>query len=298
MFRKIGRTFKEAFWGLTHHLAMAISTANAITITLVLVSVLTVLIANVSQITYDVEDDIQLYVKIEKSVEDSEIEAMQSKVSRIAGVENVEYSDADAELDRFIAAYGESGEMYEVYRDDNPLSRVFIVKIADGYSLADVSKQISTVDGIESVDFGGATVEDFVKLLNGTRKVGLVFALALTLLAIFLIYNTIKITINSRKEEIGIMRLVGATNGYIRSPLVLEGIFIGILGALIPILLTIFGYQYIYTTMDGQLVSGILKLLPVFPFTLYVSGFILAMGILVGLVGSYLSASRYLRWKR
>ncbi len=298
MFRRIGRTFKEAFWGLTHHLAMAISTANAITITLVLVSVLTVLIANVSQITYDVEDDIQLYVKIEKSVEDSEIEAMQSKVSRIAGVENVEYSDADAELDRFIAAYGESGEMYEVYRDDNPLSRVFIVKIADGYSLADVSKQISTVEGIESVDFGGATVEDFVKLLNGTRKVGLVFALALTLLAIFLIYNTIKITINSRKEEIGIMRLVGATNGYIRAPLVLEGIFIGILGALIPILLTIFGYQYIYTTMDGQLVSGILKLLPVFPFTLYVSGFILAMGMLVGLVGSYLSASRYLRWKR
>jgi cell division transport system permease protein len=298
MFRRIGRTFKEAFWGLTHHLAMAISTANAITITLVLVSVLTVLIANVSQITYDVEDDIQLYVKIEKSVEDSEIEAMQSKVSRIAGVENVEYSDADAELDRFIAAYGESGKMYEVYRDDNPLSRVFIVKIADGYSLADVSKQISTVEGIESVDFGGATVEDFVKLLNGTRKVGLVFALALTLLAIFLIYNTIKITINSRKEEIGIMRLVGATNGYIRAPLVLEGIFIGILGALIPILLTIFGYQYIYTTMDGQLVSGILKLLPVFPFTLYVSGFILAMGMLVGLVGSYLSASRYLRWKR
>ena len=298
MFRRIGRTFKEAFWGLTHHLAMAISTANAITITLVLVSVLTVLIANVSQITYDVEDDIQLYVKIEKSVEDSEIEAMQSKVSRIAGVENVEYSDADAELDRFIAAYGESGKMYEVYRDDNPLSRVFIVKIADGYSLADVSKQISTVEGIDSVDFGGATVEDFVKLLNGTRKVGLVFALALTLLAIFLIYNTIKITINSRKEEIGIMRLVGATNGYIRAPLVLEGIFIGILGALIPILLTIFGYQYIYTTMDGQLVSGILKLLPVFPFTLYVSGFILAMGMLVGLVGSYLSASRYLRWKR
>lgn len=298
MFRRISRTFKEAFWGLSHHLAMAISTANAITITLVLVSVLTVLITNVGQITYDVEDDIQLYVKIKNDVEDSEIATMQGKVSRIAGVENVEYSDADAELDRFIAAYGEAGKMYEVYRDDNPLSRVFIVKIANGYSLADVSKQISTVDGIDSVDFGGATVEDFVKLLNGTREVGFVFALALTLLAIFLIYNTIKITINSRKEEIGIMRLVGATNGYIRAPLVLEGIFIGILGAIIPILLTIFGYQYIYTTMDGQLVSGILKLLPVFPFTLYVSGFILAMGVLVGLLGSFLSASRYLRWKR
>lgn len=298
MFRKIGHAFKEAFWGLTHHLAMVTSTANAITITLVLVSVLTVLIANVSQITYDVEDDIQLYVKIENEVEDKDIASMQSKISRIAGVENVEYSDADAELDRFIAAYGEAGKIYEIYRDDNPLSRVFIIKIADGYSLAEVSTQISTVEGVNSVDFGGATVEDFVKLLNGTRKVGLIFAGALTLLAIFLIYNTIKITINSRKEEIGIMRLVGATNSYIRAPLVLEGIFIGIIGAIIPILLTIFGYQYIYKSMDGQLVSGILKLLPVFPFTAYVSCFVLAMGILVGLLGSFLSATRYLRWKR
>ena len=298
MFRKIGRSFKEAFWGITHHVAMVISTANAVTITLVLVSVLSLLIANISQITYDVEDDIQLYVKIENEVLDEDIQSIQNKISRIAGVEEIEYSDADNELDRFIAAYGEAGKIYEIYRQDNPLSRVFIIKVANGYSLAELSTQISTVEGIQSVDFGGATVEDFVKLLNGIREVGTIFVIALALLAIFLIYNTIKITINSRKEEIGIMRLVGATNSYIRSPLVLVGMFIGVLGSIIPILLTIFGYNYIYTSLNGQLVSGILKLIDVFPFTLWVSLLVLVAGVTVGVIGSYISATIYLRYKR
>ena len=298
MFRKIGLSFKEAFWGITHHVAMVISTANAVTITLVLVSVLSLLIANISQITYDVEDDIQLYVKIENEVLDEDIQSIQNKISRIAGVEEIEYSDADNELDRFIAAYGEAGKIYEIYRQDNPLSRVFIIKVANGYSLAELSTQISTVEGIQSVDFGGATVEDFVKLLNGIREVGTIFVIALALLAIFLIYNTIKITINSRKEEIGIMRLVGATNSYIRSPLVLEGMFIGVLGSIIPILLTIFGYNYIYTSLNGQLVSGILKLIDVFPFTLWVSLLVLVAGVTVGVIGSYISATIYLRYKR
>ena len=298
MFRKIGRSFKEAFWGITHHVAMVISTANAVTITLVLVSVLSLLIANISQITYDVEDDIQLYVKIENEVLDEDIQSIQNKISRIAGVEEIEYSDADNELDRFIAAYGEAGKIYEIYRQDNPLSRVFIIKVANGYSLAELSTQISTVEGIQSVDFGGATVEDFVKLLNGIREVGTIFVIALALLAIFLIYNTIKITINSRKEEIGIMRLVGATNSYIRSTLVLEGMFIGVLGSIIPILLTIFGYNYIYTSLNGQLVSGILKLIDVFPFTLWVSLLVLVAGVTVGVIGSYISATIYLRYKR
>ena len=285
MFRKIGRSFKEAFWGITHHVAMVISTANAVTITLVLVSVLSLLIANISQLTYDVEDGIQLLAdgKIENEVLDEDIQSIQNKISRIAGVEEIEYSDADNELDRFIAAYGEAGKIYEIYRQDNPLSRVFIIKVANGYSLAELSTQISTVEGIQSVDFGGATVEDFVKLLNGIREVGTIFVIALALLAIFLIYNTIKITINSRKEEIGIMRLVGATNSYIRSPLVL---------------LTIFGYNYIYTSLNGQLVSGILKLIDVFPFTLWVSLLVLVAGVTVGVIGSYISATIYLRYKR
>ena len=94
------------------------------------------------------------------------------------------------------------------------------------------------------------------------------------------------------------MRLCGANNSYITAPLVLEGIFIGIMGAVVPVLLTIFGYRYVYERMSGQLVSGILKLIPVYPFVYYVSAFALAIGVIVGLIGSMLSANKFLRYKR
>jgi|BioPla2DNA2_1021312.scaffolds.fasta_scaffold03898_6 cell division transport system permease protein len=298
MFRRIGRAFKEAWWGIRHHFAMVSSTAVTITITLVLLSVLSLLIANINQITYDVEEEIQVFVKIDKDVEEKDIDALKTKVGRIAGVSEVVYSDADSELTYFIEQYGEAGKIFEIYRNDNPLSRAFIISVATGFSISEVSKQIELIDGISEVNFGGATIEDFINLLDGTRRVGLIFTASLALLAIYLIYNTIKITIHSRREEIGIMRLVGATNSYIRVPLVLEGIFIGILGSIFPCLLTIFGYKYIYEVMNGQLVSGILKLIDVFPFTLYVSGFVMIVGIFVGWIGSWLSASRSLRWKR
>ncbi len=298
MFRRIGRSFKEAWWGITHHFAMVTSTANAITITLVIVSVLSLLVFNVSQITYDVEEEIQILVKIDKDLDESAIPNLQAKVKRIAGVSEVEYSNPDNELSLFIDKYGEAGKIFEIYRDDNPLSPAFIVTVTQGYTISSVSEQIETIDGIAEVDFGGASIEDFIILLNGVREVGFVLVAALTFLAVFLIYNTIKLTIQSRKDEIGIMRLVGATNSYIRVPLVLEGIFIGILGSIIPVCLTIFGYKYLYETMDGQLVSGILKLIDVFPFTLYVSAIIVAMGVIVGWIGSFMAASKYLRWKR
>lgn len=298
MFRRVGRAFKEAWWGIRHHFAMVSSTAITITITLVILSVLILLIANVNQITHDVEEEIQIFVKIDKDVEEKDIEALKSRVSKIAGVADVVYSDADSELSYFIEHYGEAGEIFEIYRKDNPLSRAFIISVSTGYSISEVSKQIEIIEGIAEVNFGGATIEGFVNLLNGIREVGSIFILFLATLAIVLIHNTIKITIDSRKEEIGIMRLVGATNSYIRVPLVLEGIFIGIMGSIIPCLLTIFGYRFLYEKMNGQLVSGILKLIDVFPFTLYVSGIVLAVGVLVGWIGSWLSASYSLRWKR
>jgi len=299
MFRRISRAFKEAWWGITHHFAMAFSTANAVTLTLILVTVFTVLIANISQITLDVEGDIQIYAPIKEEVLESDLDALRNRIEKIPGVVSVEYSDKEHELQSLINNFGEDGNIFSIYSgDNNPLPRAFLITVGTGYSLAQISSQVELIDGMASATYGGATIEDFIALLSGVRTVGFTFALALTLLAIFLIYNTIKITINSRKEEIGIMRLCGATNSYVSAPLVLEGIFIGVMGSIIPILLTIFGYRYIYERMNGQLISGILKLIPVFPFVIYVSLFALGIGVLVGLIGSMLSANKYLRWKR
>ena len=299
MIRQIGRNFKEAFQGLVRHFAMASSSAIAITITLIIVSALTMIIGNVDRISTSMETEIQIYAKIDNSIADNDIGTLQEQVKAISGVTEVVYSSADNELDRFIEAYGEDGEIFEIYREDNPLSRVFLVKVdSDIASLSTVASKMETIVGIAEVDYGGTTTEDFITILNGTRKVGYIIVLAMTVLAVFLIYNTINLTIDARKDELAIMRFVGASNAYIRNPLVLEGIFIGILGSIAPVLATIFGYNYLYSSFDGKLVTGMLKLMEPYPFVYMVSGFLVILGVAVGLVGSFLAASKTLRWKR
>ena len=299
MFRRIGRAFKEAFWGITHHFAMVSSTANAVTLTLILVGAMTLVIGNVQSISYDVEKSIQLYVTVESSFPEENIGVIEEKIKQTPGVYTVKYSDSDSELDSFIESFGQDGSIFEAYRgENNPLPRAFIVSVTNGYKMSNVSAAIEKIEGISKADYGNSTVEEFRTLLSGVRNVGYVISIALAALAIFLIHNTIRITIDSRKEEIGIMRLVGATNSYIRFPLLLEGMFIGLIGSIIPILLVIFGYKYIYEAFNGQLISGMLKMVPVFPYTIYVSVFVVGIGILVGLIGSLISTNKYLRWKR
>ena len=94
------------------------------------------------------------------------------------------------------------------------------------------------------------------------------------------------------------MRLVGASNGYIRTPFLLEGIFIGLLGAILPIGLVYFGYSYIYTATGGYFFTPLFTLITPQPFLVYISGALAGIAIVVGLIGSYISVSKYLWWKR
>jgi len=298
MFRAIAHDFREAFTGLARHLAMALSAASAVMVTLVLVSVLAIVVANVSQITRNIESDIQIYATIKDDVADDKVDALVQQVKTISGVTGVTFSSKDQELTKFIDSYGDDGKIFEIYRNDNPLKRALYIDVASGSLLSQVSGQIEAISGISKVDFGGTTVESFITVLNDVRFGGMVFVIALTVLAMFLISNTIKMTIYARNKEIGIMRQVGASNGYIRRPFVLEGIFIGLLGALVPIALTIVGYRYLYEALGGQLVSGMLSLLPVKPFAYQLSAILAAIGMTVGLIGSLFSVNRYLRWKR
>jgi len=298
LFRQIGWHFKEAFQGIKSHFAMAFSASTAITITLVLVCILTLLVGNVSLISKALAEDVEIFVSISEEIKEEEINNLKKQISVLEGVIEVTYSDKDAELDRLIASYGDEGEMFEIYRNDNPLSRAFLVKVAQGTSLSKVSEQIGRIRGMSQVEFGGTTTEDFMNLLGSIKEGGIIVVMCLTVLAIFLITNTINITINARKDEIAIMRHVGASNINIKIPYILEGIFIGILGSIIPVVLAIKGYEFIYSAFGGQLVSGILKLIEVKPFVYYVSGFLVLIGVVVGMIGSFISVTRYIRWKR
>lgn len=296
---KLGRHIREGFIGILRHGTMSISAATAVTITLLLVSLFLLLTLNIQQITKNVEESVQIHVKILDTATPEVIDATKTQIIALPGVRLVTFSDKNAELDRFITSFGADGKIFDMYRGaNNPLRNAYLVDVQKSAVLDVLATKIQTLTGIEAVNYGGENTLRLVSMMDSISKGGLILVTILSLLAIFLISNTIKITIHARSVEIYIMRTLGATNHFIRFPFLIEGILIGLLGSLLPILITIFGYQYLYTNLDGVLVSNMLILRPVFPMVYQVSGILAGLAVVVGLTGSFISVTRHLRWKR
>lgn len=296
---RIIRPIKEGLIGLVRHLAMSISSIMAVMVTLFLVSLFLVLNVNLQQISDSVQAKVQIHVQINNEVDLTGIGDLKRSILEISGVVAVEYSDKDDELSHFIESYGEEGKIFEMYRGEkNPLKNAFIIEVTDGNQIENVSNRIKVLPGIESVNYGGLNALKLIDILNSIKDSGLILVLVLGILAIFLITNTIKMSIHSRMNEIQIMRTIGATNGFIRAPFLVEGILIGFFGAIIPIIISIVGYKYLFDSMNGVLLSSIFVLKPVFPFVYQLSYLLILLGVLVGLLGSFISVSRYLRTVR
>ncbi len=296
---RIFRHIKQGFLGVFRHFALAFSSISSMTVTLLLMSIFIILNQNINQVTHQIEENISLYVQIEEGTKEKEIEELKSEINKISKVSNVMFSDKHEELEVFIEDRGEEGEeLFGGFRGkDNPFLDTFIITIKTGSQVKDISDKIESLDGIHSVSYGGEATQKLLDIMENIRNIGFSFVLVLGAIAIFLIANTIGATINSRNEEISIMRTVGATNWYIRWPFVIEGIVIGILGSLIPVGLTIYGYTRIYESQALNLDSMFRLVLPD-PMVYQVSAILLIAGASIGAIGSLISVSRRLRWTR
>lgn len=292
------RHIKEGFVAVKRHFGMDLSSSTAITVTLLLVGVFVVLAANLTSLTLEIEDSISLVSLIDYDVTDyGQIKAMKSSIESLEGVGKVDYRTKDQEFDFYNETYPDMIEFSELYREDNPFHDTFIVYLDDGTFIDDVKANISNMNGISSVEDGGDNTYTLINALQSVRLFGFIFVIALVCVAAYLIYNTIKIAISSRQDEIAIMRNVGAKNSYIRAPFLVEGIIIGVIGSILPIAIIIGGYYYIFQRTGGN-VFGVLTLLTPMPFILLVSACLLIIGVFVGFIGSYISVCKYLRLTR
>ena len=297
VFRRFFRHIKEGFLGVKRHFGMAVSSSSAVTITLLLVGVFAVFAINLGYLTQEIEESISLVALIDYDANSNRINTMKDSISKMDGVDNVVYRTKDEEFDFYTKAYPDMVEFSELYRQDNPFHDTFIIYLNDGTNMENVKKAVGDLSGISSVEDGGSNTYTLINILHVTRNAGGVLILALVGLAIYLIYNTIKITIATRKDEIWIMRNVGAKNGYIRAPFLVEGIIIGIFGSILPIALIVYVYYRLYE-LTGGVLAGVITLVPVYPFVLYLGIALLVIGVLVGFLGSYISVCKYLRLTR
>ncbi|WP_102342157.1 permease-like cell division protein FtsX [Galactobacillus timonensis] len=294
------RPLKEGFHGVFRHGAMSFSAAVTVTIALSIVSIFLMFTFNMQQFTEGLEQSVQIAVMVDYNYESAEQEdAIQMAISEIPGVTSITYHTKKEEFNYLLDLFDENTrKLYETMDSDNPMHDAFYVEISDGSQLESVADQISQIEGVKSVNFGGSSATTLVRVLRTIRYGGAVLAIALSLLAVALISNTIKLTISARADEIAIMRNVGAKNSFIRSPFLVEGVIIGAMGSIIPMLGTYFGYRYLYQFTGGYVISQMFSLLNPVPFVRQINVALLLIGMAVGFLGSFFSVTRYLRWKR
>ena len=176
---------------------------------------------------------------------------------------------------------------------ENPLYDTYLVKVKNSEKISNTASKIEKIEGVEMVRYGEGMIESLLSIFKIVEKILIVIVVSLVLVTAFLIINTIKIF--SRQEEIEIKRLVGASNFSIKQPFVIEGLFIGVLGSIIPVLVTIYGYSVLYEKTGGILFSKFIQLVEPFPFTFEVSLVLVLIGIVVGMIGSSKAVRKYLK---
>lgn len=294
--RTIRRHFRESFKSISRNGWMTFASISAVTVTLLLVGVFALIMMNLNKLANDMENDVEIRVLVEIIEDPAKAKVAEEKlmdeIKSLPDVQGVVYSSKDQELARLIEEFGEDFSLYE---QSNPLRNVLYVKAADPQQTAVVAKKIEKFDNTYDVIYGEGKVEKLFSFLNTSRNIGLVLILGLLFTAIFLISNTIRITIIARKDEIEIMKLVGATNSFVRIPFVLEGMWLGILGAIIPMAVVTFVYYNIYNILQPKLKGQLLQLLDISPLIYQVNGLLLFLGVFIGVWGSFMSVRKFLK---
>ena len=294
MFRYLKRGLRDSFKSVFRNFSLSVAAVACSTITLILVAVSIIVSYNVDSITKTLESELTIVVYLKKDVPDEQIENLKSSFVKMKNVEEVEFKDND-EWKLEMKEYSETYSTTLDYLEENPLLDSFIVKVKDVNYLKETTDAIREFEYVESANYGEGMAENLISAFGVIEKVPIFIVLALVFVTAFLISNTIKLTIFSRRNEIEIMRLVGTSNSTIKLPFVFEGFILGFLGSIIPILITIYGYVLLYDHFNGYILSPIITLVKPFNFVIYVSLILLVIGCVIGMIGSYRAVRKYLK---
>ena len=295
-FRMLGRSIRDAFKSVFRNFSLSLASISCITITLIIVAVALIGTANVNNFTKVIKEDVTIVVFVDRKADETKVKAIRQRLENLSNVSAIEYKTKQQLREEMeISSSILESTMKDWSEEDNPLKDTFQVKVEDITEIGDTAEKIKAIDGVDSVNYGETMVNRFLDAFRVINKGTMFAVVALIIVTVFLIINTIKLTIFSRKREISIMRLVGASNFTIKMPFVIEGMVLGLIGSIIPILVIIYGYFAGYKHFNGQLYSPLIKLVEPEPFIYQLSGLVLVIGVVVGMIGSYRAVRKYLK---
>lgn len=294
--RMLTRSIRDAFKSVVRNFSLSLASISCITITLIIVALAIIASFNVDNFTKEIEKDMTIVVFMDNESTDDDIKEAETRIKKLSNVEKYTYQSKvdvkeqmQSESDVFKAVLDEWDE------DESPLKDTLQIKVKDVTKIKDTANKIKKMDHVSVVRYGEGYVDKMVTAFSSIEKVTYGIVVALIVVTIFLIINTIKLTISARHREIEIMRVVGASNISIKIPFIIEGMILGLFGSIVPVLVTTYGYLAFYKHFDGYLFSELIKLITPEPFIYQTSLIVIVIGVLVGMVGSASAVRKYLK---
>lgn len=285
--------WKEALTSLYRNGWLSLASIGTIVISLLILGSSLLVMLNVRQLAAQVESSIEISVFLADDLTDEEIEVLGERLASLRGVKTVTFISREQALKELQESFEDNREALAGLEKKNTLPNSFRIK-ADKTSLVpSLAKRIESFSGVDKVRYGRGVVEKLLNISSWVRYIGLVAVVLLGVAAVSLIATTIRMSVFARRQEIGIMKILGATNWFIRAPFMLEGMLLGLAGGLIAAVVIYFGYHSLVMRINASL--PFLQLIND-PLTLrYTLSGLVTLGFLIGALGSAISVRRFLK---
>lgn len=292
-FRIMKSTFKQSFKSMWRNRGMGLASVSSISAVLIILGFVLILIMSINSLVLDVQnkfDEIEIFLEEDISKENKKkIENFAQKEDTI---ESIEYISQEEAIEIMKEEWEEEADLLEGVESLPDSYKIKVAKIEDTENIVETLNEIK---GISKIKYHKDIIDKLETLAKYIRLGGIIVIVILISISVFIISNTIKITVASRKREIGIMKYVGATNSYIKTPFVVEGILFGIVAAIVSILIVYFGYGYVFDLVNERLyVLFSVVLVPAETILKDISIMFLVIGSGIGALGSMISMKKYL----
>ncbi|NLB52342.1 MAG: ABC transporter permease [Syntrophomonadaceae bacterium] len=281
----------EAFKSLYRNRLLTFATIANVAICILILGAAVLLTLNASNIIDNLESDVEIVAFIDKDLADSDEDHLKNKIEKIEGIKSIDFVSKEEGLKRLQEKFG--GLEYDLGStlEENPLRNSFEIQVVDPHQVPEIAKKVEKLSGVYKVNYGQGVVEKLFQVTKWVRIVGLVTIVLLAFGAVFLISTTIRLAIFSRRKEIYLMKLIGATDWFVRMPFFLEGVFLGLIGAVIAILCLAVGYGSIIGHVDTVMFFSIITDMGLL-INIYL--ILLGAGIILGILATYFSLNKFL----
>ena len=284
---------RQSLRGLRQNALMSLASVLTVALSLLVAGLFGLIIINLGHLATLAERQVEVTVFMADNLPVPGVQAIEARLKAMPGVTEVDFVSKEEALTRLKAVFADDKDLLAEVEQQNPLYRSFEVRTAQPERIKPTADAAQKLDGVLKVNYKQDLVDKLFRVTRAIRVAGLVIMAVLVLAMVMIISNTIRITVFARRHEIGIMKLVGATDGFIRWPFVCEGMALGLGGAAFAVLSLWAGYTWVW----GMVQRGLpfIPLLPRQPLLLWLTALIGGAGVVVGAFGSALSLRRFLQ---